>query len=424
MDFANTTSFSALSYDIDVRGKEFHVIVARGTFELSAAPTLEAPERDAATPRITHVAEIAAEQAGLVVSDAYYGEMNRSSVKLESDLAQQKPRCDVIVIGSAHSPTGEPQTRIDVGISLRRLAPIANLARAGTLLEHRLAVFGARSFERKGKEWIVSDPEPFVELPLRYEHTFGGELKVYPEDDAAKRIDGAHRLSDEARKGHPEGDAAPLAHTISVENPVGVGFLQQWYAKAAAVDRWPAPRIEAPGAGITAEIFTRMIQGEARAGELPELSPQGVGVIAKPWQPRLMLAGTFDERWLAEDWPAMPPDFDMAYWNGAHRDMQCEHLFGGELMELINLLPRRAPRVVVERAGTACRFRVPEARVVVQNIAKGGAVTFAAPPIDTLILDLDEMHVSLVWRSVTPASLGIESACLFAVGDPKHGGTV
>jgi hypothetical protein len=413
MDFENHTPFAALAYDIvDREGEEFHVVVARGTYDLRPAP----PSGEGEGPPVTHLAILSGDATDLVLSDVYYGELNRSSVKYESDLAQRKPKCDVIVSGSAHSPSGEAVTRVDVRIRIRRLASIPNLAEAGTLLDHPLAVHGARAFERRGESWGLADPERFVELPLRYEHAFGGELKVYAGDEAAKRLDDAHRLPEEARRAHPEGDAAPVAHATCMHNPVGTGFLEGWYAEAAEVDRWPAPRIEAPGAGITAEVFDRMIQGKARAGEVPELSPRGVGVIAKPWQPRLALAGTFDAAWLAQRWPLMPPDFEMAYWNGAHPDMQCERLLGAEVVELWNVLPRGAPGVVPERAGTACRFEVPAAGVVVQLDAASGAPSFTSALIDTLVIDLEPMRLYVVWRVEAKATLKVQRATLLALG--------
>jgi hypothetical protein len=346
--------------------------------------------------------------------------MNRSSVEVESDLAQRKPRCDVIVLASAHSPTGEPVDRVDVGVRIEREVALPRLSLArGVKLDLPLAVHGARAFERRGRAWSLGAPEPFVELPIRYEHAFGGELRVHREDEAARRLDDAHRLDDEARRRHPEGERAPVAHATCMVNPVGVGYLERWYADAAAIDRWPAPRIEAPGAGITADVFRRMLDGEARPGELPELTPRGLGVVARPWQPRLALAGTFDARWLAERWPLMPPDFRMAYWNCAHPDMQCEHLFGGEVVDLWNLLPPGAPGVSREARGTRCRFRLPDARVLVQLHAPSGA-RFHAPPIDTIVIDLAAMRLSLVWRAVKPASLGLTEAQIAAVGDEER----
>src|SRR5262249_15593717 len=114
MQFDNLTPFSALVYDVDLDDGEWHVIVARGAYTLGAAPgSEEEPE-----VRITPLAAPSPEEEGLTVTDEYFGEMNRSSVKHESDLAPAKPKCDVIVIGSAHSPTGEPVASVEVGVRI------------------------------------------------------------------------------------------------------------------------------------------------------------------------------------------------------------------------------------------------------------------------------------------------------------------
>jgi hypothetical protein len=421
MDFENYTPFPALAYDIvDPRDEECHVVVARGTYELGAAPS-GVGERGGAVPAVTLVAVTSGEQAGISVKDEYFGEVNRTSVHYESDLAPGKPRCDVIVVGSAHSPSGGPVTRVEIGIRIQRVTAVPPFAEVGTRLEHRLIVHGPRSFVRRravvGSGWRLSEPEPFLAQPLRYEHAFGGELKVYPRDAAAQRLRDEHRLSDEARARHPEAERAPLAHTTCLHNPLGVGWLEEWYADAASIDTWPAPQIEAPGAPMTAEIFDRMLRGKSRAADLATLTPQGVGVVAKPWQPRLARAGTLDERWLAERWPAMPHDYDLAYWNGAHPSMQCDHLFGGEVVELWNLLPRSTPGVVATGDGsTVCRFRLPDPALAA-HLKRGDVVLWGVPRIDTLIIDLEKMRLAMVWRLLTPASMGIEGLSLRTFGD-------
>lgn len=414
MNLDNLTPFAALHYVVvDQHGHEFDVVVARGTYALRAAPA-EHP-REEGVPPVTHLATLA--PTALALSDAYHGEMNRSSVECESDLAPMKPRCDVIVLGAAHSPTGEPVTRIDVAVRVERFheLPFSEPIKPGVLLDHRLAVHGARWFERRGGEWMLSAPEAFTELPLRFEHAFGGELKVYDGDDAAGRLADADKLPEEVRRGHPEGDTAPVAHATCVHNPVGTGFLEKWYVEAAEVERWPAPRIEAPHAGIDADLFARMIDGEVRPGEVPALSPHGVGVVAKSWEPRLALAGTLDSRWLDERWPLMPDDFDMAYWNGAHPEMQCPLLVGGEQVALWNVLPRDGHGAVSDADGTVMRFELPDAGVVAR-FTGGGAELASLVSIDTVIIDLEQMTVALVWRAIAPAAQKFEDVVLRAVG--------
>ncbi len=423
MNFENRTRFAALTYEaVDASGEEIPLIVARGTFELR----LPAIGRETAAPDevVTLVAEEADEQAGMVVADEPFGELNRSSVKQESDLAPAKPRCDVIVIGSAHSPAGEPAPRIPIGLRIRRTAAIEKFAEAGTCLDHKLVAQGPRWFVRRSGgpagAFDLTDPEPVAEVELRYERAFGGELKVYSGEPAAEELRDEHRLTDAVRAKHPEGKGAPIAHTVCENNPLGVGFLEGWYAEAAGVDRWPAPQIEAPNAPITAAIFERMVRGEVRAGEIPELTARGVGVVGRPWLPRRAKAGTFDAAWLEGRWPEMPEDHDIGYWNGAHEDMQCEALFGGELVELWNLLPKGSPGTTVTADGqTLCRFRLPEP-ILAARLGKGDVETWGLPLIDTVVLDLPARRLSLVWRLAIPTELGVDRAALVSLAPPPQ----
>jgi hypothetical protein len=370
------------------------------------------------------------DQPPLVVSDAYFGEMNRSSVRVESDLAMRKPRCDVLVIGSAHSPTGEPVQRIEVSVLVERTEELPDLLEAGTLLSNRLVVHGPRSFVRgaagDGKRllppsedgWSLTEPEPFTSVPVRYESAFGGELRVHAEGDAAASLEAKHRLSDDVRAKHPDGPNAPIAHATCLHNPVGAGFLESWYEDALAEQTWPAPRIEAAGHEISAKAWRALVRGDRRAGDDPALTPQGLGVLAKPWSPRLQLAGTFDAAWLEATWPRMPKDFDMAYWNGAHPRMQCAHLFGGERVTLANLTPPgTAP---LEDGRSVIRFEVPDPNAAVRLKMKSGQTGWGGMTIDTLIIDTETLTLAIVWRLVLPDALGVEEAILTARDDRRR----
>lgn len=421
MDFDNLTPFSTLLYDvIDERDEECHVLVARGTYDLNPSSSIINQKSDVIPP-VTLIAEAATEQAGVVVADEYFGELNRSSVKQESDLAPGKPKCDVILIGSAHSPNGRPIASVEVGVRIQRLAAIPPFADKGVRLDHRLIVHGPRAFVRRraitGAHWHLTEPGLFLSQPLRYEHAFGGELKVYQQDAAATRLRDRDRMSDSTRARHPEGERAPVAHAVCLYNPLGVGWLEEWYADATSIERWAAPQIEAPGALLTAEIFGRMLRREVDAGDLAELIPRGVGVVGKPWQPRLALAGTLDDRWLAERWPNMPRDYNIGYWNGAHTDMQCQHLFGGELVELWNLLPKAASGSSTEEGGrTVCRIRLPDP-VLAAKLKQGDKLVWGVPVIDTLIINLEDMRLFMVWRMRMPASTSIKGVSLVTLGE-------
>lgn len=417
IDFESRCPLSALSYEIEDRdGGVFDVIVARGTFDLVLLPD------DQRTDGLTHGLHFQEDQPPLAVTDAYFGEMNKSSVRHESDLAQQKPRCDVIVIGAAHSPSREAVPTIEVQVSIERTEALPEIEETGTLLSQRLLVHGARAFvrgrARDGERltgpteegYRLTEPEPFTRLDIRYEHAFGGELRVRHGDLAAEKIGSDHRLSDEVRAKHPDGERAPIAHTICAHNPVGTGFLERWYEDALSVDRWPAPRIEAPGHEITVAAWRALVRGDKKPGDDPSLSPQGLGVVAKPWSPRRELAGTFDAHWLENKWPRMPDDFDMAYWNGAHVRMQSPYLFGEERVSLWNLAaPGTAP---IEDGRSVVRFQVPEINVAARLLARDGRTAWGGLVIDTLVVDMEERTVAVVWRILLPADLRIAEAGL------------
>lgn len=419
MDFDNLSPFPALAYSIeDSRGAELDVVVARGTFVLH---TLSSSERGDDPPR-THGLLALDVQPELVVSDVYFGEVNRSSVRCESDLAQQKPKCDVIVIASAHSPTGQPVKRVDVAVRIERPVALPEIAEVGTLLENRLSVHGLRHFVRGEAQhkascegpsedgWRLTEAEPFTEQPIRYEHAFGGELRVYSSDEAAPRVAAEHRLSDDVRAKHPQGENAPIAHTTCMYNPVGVGFVERWYEDALELERWPAPQVVSADADLTVKEWRALVNGQKKPGDTPALTPRGLGVITKAWQPRLALAGTFDAQWLENKWPLMPDDFQMAYWNGAHPDMLCSRLFGGDIVTLENMVP--PGEALAFEGRTVMRFAIPDVTLAVCLKAAWVEAGWVRMTIDTLIVDLERGLVSLVWRLLAPAEMKIKEAIL------------
>ncbi|WP_258398690.1 DUF2169 domain-containing protein [Herbaspirillum rubrisubalbicans] len=107
MEFRNLTPYPAMAFDaLDQQEQRFHVVVMRLTFELQPDGQLL----------------LAPEQTPLVTSDEYYGEVNRSSVRQESDLAPYKPHTDVIVIADAHAPGGAAASEFDVAITINGAA--------------------------------------------------------------------------------------------------------------------------------------------------------------------------------------------------------------------------------------------------------------------------------------------------------------
>src|SRR5947208_302181 len=106
MQFRNFTPFPALAYQsLDQHDNSYHTIALRQTLAIQPDGTLRYKDK----------------QEELVVADEYFGELNRSSVKQESDLAPFKPKCDVIVVANAYAPGGRLAKAFDV--KLRISAP-------------------------------------------------------------------------------------------------------------------------------------------------------------------------------------------------------------------------------------------------------------------------------------------------------------
>jgi hypothetical protein len=116
--------------------------------------------------------------------------------------------------------------------------------------------------------------------------------------------------------------------------------------------------------------------------------PQGYGSICRTWQPRLKLAGTYDEEWQAGRWPNLPEDFDFGYWNSAHPDLQVPFLNGDEEITLTNLTPDGKLRIILPG-------HVPF--VLVRYEA--GEIKEARAYLDTVFIEPEKKQVSLVWRT-------------------------
>jgi hypothetical protein len=362
MNFINNTSYPALAFQAtDQLGESTHVVVMRSTFDIRGDGSLE----------------FSCEQQPIVETDEYFGEMNKSSIRQESDLVPFKPKCDVIVNATAYAPGGKPSSGFVVGVRILG-QPTETGGPGSVILEKKLLVTGPRVWE-KGLMggWTLKPPSTAItSLPIRYEYAFGGECKVNLDDPDGNRIKSEFRLSPEQRDSHPYGpDKAPLAHTTCENNPLGVGFADDWYLKAKKPKTIPVPQIEDPKNPVT--IFGKMYP------------PQGYGIITKAWKQRLELAGTYDDAWLETCWPDLPEDFDMSYWNGANPDMQVPYFNGDEEVILANLTP----------AGSL-KFRLPGHKPVLSVTCTNGRILPVPANLDTLIIEPDAMKVSLVWRAV------------------------
>ncbi len=436
MEFRNLTPFPAMAFDgLDQHDQRFHSVVMRLTFELQDDGKLA----------------LAPVQTPLVTTDEFYGELNRSSVRQESDLAPYKPHTDVIVIADACAPQGKASKLFHVALKINGAPTTPDLppephglnptlhASAERIAEWRqqcarltatalegpivlrkvLTIKGAREWRKRHPltralsmltlpQWKLTAPLPVTTLPLRYEYAYGGENKVLVTEQAATRVGKKYRLP--SRIPQPDtasrGDAPEaIAHSVYEQNPVGCGFAEGWYRHAARLTRVPGPQIESSSQPI------------ARFGEA--YTPQGFGVVGRAWRPRLGLAGTYDQQWLEQRHPNLPADFDFAYWNGAPTDQQVTpHLSGDEtvtLCNLCNLCPAGPGRVQDASGDTCLSFALPGHLPFVLVRFQDGRIGELAAKLDTLIIDAapdtskpeKKITVVCVWRATVATEPGV-----------------
>jgi uncharacterized protein YjbI with pentapeptide repeats len=178
------------------------------------------------------------------------------------DMAMPKPKGEVIVWGRCFTPEGKPRPASQVFF---QLGPI----------KKTLYIFGNRYWKRSGMGMIISDPEPFTEMPVIYERAFGGSGF----------------------------DKNPLGRGI---NPV---------AMPAGKEAIPLPNIEDP----------KHLIGSPK--DRPE--PAGFGPLDFTWPQRSKKLGTYDNKWFRERWPFYPEDMDWTYFDASPEDQQMELFFNG-----------------------------------------------------------------------------------------------
>lgn len=290
-----------------------------------------------------------------IEADVFTGDPATSAPLLETDFTPSKAACDVIVVGHAHPPASEPDTtRFTAGL---RCGPI----------DKAWAVVGARTWQRRLFGWRVSDAEPLTPVPLHYGSAFGGADLLHP---------------DETRRRVHQG------------NPVGCGFFGD------------APK----------DLITDQALAAFEAIEDPPRSPEvehravAAGVIGRTWQPRRMLAGTYDDAWQEQRAPFLPADFSPRYFNSAPADQQMPFPIGGEEMDLANLT-----------ADGWWTFALPTLAETTELFPIRCASLAAPLVIDTVIIEPDLRRVTLTARATMPLTVEIEAIERVVVGPVSAG---
>jgi hypothetical protein len=240
----------------------------------------------------------------IFVGDQFESDEPTASVRFETDMVPFKPCADVVLVGRAHAPAGEPVTQLVAGL------------RVGAL-RHVVAVIGDRVWQwQLNGSPTMSKPRPFTSMDLVYERAFGG-------------IDGPGAM-------------------YCKENLAGTGFIGRQTRER--VEGLRLPNLEDPRNLITS-WDTRPV-------------PVGFGFYGRGWNPRLTYAGTYDDAYVKDRHPLPPVDISHRFFNGASPDLQVDgYLIGNEDVALLNVCPHepearfRLPGVVPRI--TVSRYTVP-----------------------------------------------------------------
>ncbi len=267
MNLLNATPMQA-GYTLGLQpdGRERLVIVAKGTFTI---------------PQSGKQASLHERQKSLIEADIFTGEPGLSAPLYEVDYAPFKPRCDVLLVGSAYAPKGKPTNRTAVTMRLGAV-------------DKSFTVTGSRFWESGRIAISPGSPAFFDKVPITYDHAFGG-------------IDNFHKNENK--------------HSTFTPNPAGKGYHRQ--LDRDFVDGSPMPNTE---------DLKHPIRSPAGKYTPMALSPLGRG-----WEPRYRLAGTYDQQWVDNTFPFLPADFSEAYYQAAPADQQTPYPKGGEPVILKNL---------------------------------------------------------------------------------------
>ncbi|WP_434570466.1 DUF2169 family type VI secretion system accessory protein [Pseudomonas sp. Z3-6] len=309
-----------------------------------AKGTYGIPDHPGQTPRLLE------QQLPLIMADVFPGEPSESAAIYENDFALHKPRCDVLLNGHCHAPNGEPAPEVNVALKV------------GTLVK-AFKVIGARIYEDSALSYSISKPVPFTTMPITYAQAFGG-------------VDRTH--------------ADPAKHKWYPWNPVGAGFYPA--ANSAQTNGLPLPNTEELDRPVTAPN--------------EHYKPMAFGPIGRAWQQRIRWAGTYDQAWLDHQFPFLPEDFDLRYFQCAPEDQQIDYPQGGEEVALLNLSDKGR-----------LAFRLPaNLKLPMLVVFHGDSTRETAAVVDTVILEPDANRLTLTWRASSPLGRNIKEVAKVIVG--------
>ena len=307
----NHTPFKAgKTWGRDKEGVHEWIVAVKGTYDILPDGSLK----------------LADEQLEPLLAPEYNGEDGLSSLRYEADLVSPKPTTDVLINGTAYAPNGRPSANFMIGARIGRM-------------QKAIRVRGNRVWYEGAFGTAASSAQPITELPIIYEHAYGGYDQTDP-DTQNQRMDS--------------------------RNPVGCGVVADPDSRLGQ----SVPNFEYPN------------------GNLEKDGPAGFGAIASYWSPRREQTGTYDDAWEKNRFPLLPDDWSPYSLLCSPIDQRPQsYLVGGEPVELINLTPSGKLSFILPRV--FLRFRTYIDNQIEEHQGR----------LASVIIEPDHPRVILVWQS-------------------------
>ena len=101
---------------------------------------------------------------------------------------------------------------------------------------------------------------------------------------------------------------------------------------------------------------------------------------------------------------ALPIDFDFSIWNSAPEDQQTDFVTGGDVIELINLVPPGTTGSTSNSQGSSVlRLVLPKHQCFVRMDRHDGSTVDRPLAIDTVLVEPEDHTLTLVWRAAIPS---------------------
>jgi hypothetical protein len=272
---------------------------------------------------------------GIRMKDDYYGDPAASSIRRPSDIAPFKPNAEFLLIDPVafqYAPTVKWYPRIRVGD-----------------LDVKWQVSGPSRWRRTILGWAFEQPQPVCEVPIKFEHCYGGV-------DCDKVFDA---------------------------NPVGVGFVSR---------KTSSNVVECPQVWFF---------DDNPLSPWHDYLPAGGTAIAPAWQPRRQFGGTYNTAWRDNRWPYLPKDFLFDFYNAAPKNQQQSQYFkGNEIVEISGFKGADYIRIQLPgniRPGLKIQGSSKETYIAMLNL-------------DTILINFDDQCVEVVFRACFIAPEGAQCA--------------